>query len=50
MCTVIEIIPFNHISEMNLLLRINEKERNVEVIDHAIVIQKYVRYEYDDRI
>jgi hypothetical protein len=50
MCTVIEIIPFDNVQGFNLLLRMNEKERNVEVIDHAIVIQKCVRYEYDDRI
>jgi hypothetical protein len=49
MCTVIEIIPFNHVRELNLLLKINKNE-NVEVINHAIVIEKHVRYEYDDRI
>lgn len=48
MCTVIEIIPFDNVRDMNLLLKINKNE-NVEVINHAIVIEKLVRYEYDDR-
>lgn len=51
MVQVIDIIPFESVGELNsLLLRMNKNERDIEVIDHAIVINKLVRYEYDDRI
>lgn len=49
MCMAIEIIPFSSLREMELLLKINEKE-STDIINHRLVVYKHVKEEYDDRI
>ena len=49
MVQVIDIIPFDTVEQLNLLLK-KKENKNAEVINHAIVVKKWVRYKYDDRI
>lgn len=48
-CMVIEIIPFENLKEMNLLLK-KHAEKNTDIIDHRVVVYKRERFSYDDRI
>lgn len=48
-CMVIEIIPFQNINEMNLLLKENST-KGTDIIDHRVVVYKRVGYDYDDRM